>query len=491
MGWDALSKDLPMKEWWVIAESFVSWLEVKHPNLILQHAGIAGSVILEELQNAVRLEPLPEDLLPDRDFPEPSVSDIRLASTQRVPPTSTQLYRSLDSYVRAFGTHTGHQKFCKATDAAGDSCPHLLIETLLQSQHQWFYNLVKVENQDYDPSDTRDPPAPPQPFKCTAEQRQVASVTMGSVFSGFGSGEEALRTSQCGFTVPAAEQQPTLKAHLQQKLSKAAQVFSSAAEYLDKAQPRSVQLLQSSPPCPSHSTVNLYRQGNLDRFGGLHWQDSADYVLRILPANAWLECTLGVLRSTKGHASPMTLLNAAAKHLYWVTTLVIDAGRTASPATGRVSPLCHSRVHVIFWKKSCYPTKPVLEDQVNLDAHLSSYREFMDSPSEGKEYRVMPDEDFASMSFHTAPNSKHATVLAEVHQPKEGRGHYLWPNLLEDPNTGRVSVFTATSGLKWVCRYLNGKARATRLTNAEGFRMYCADGRNVHPSLLADNSQLG
>ena len=106
-------------------------------------------------------------------------------------------------------------------------------------------------------------------------------------------------------------------------------MLSSAAEFLDKAQPRSVQLLQSSPPCSSHSTVNLYRQGNLDRFGGLHWQDSADYVLRILPANAWLECTLGVLRSTKGHASPMTLLNAAVKHLYWVTTLVIDAGRTA------------------------------------------------------------------------------------------------------------------------------------------------------------------
>ena len=365
MGWDALSKDLPMKEWWVLAEHFVSWLEVEHPNLILEHAGIAGSVILEELQKAAQMEPLPEDLVPDRDFPEPSVSDIRLTSTQRVPPTSTQLYRSLDSYVRAFGTHIGHQKFCKANDAAENSCPHLLIETMLQSQHQWFYDLIKVENQDYDPSFTRDPPAPPQPFKCTAEQRQVAPVTMGSVFSGFGSGEEALRASKCGFTVSAAEQQPTLKTHLQQKLPKAAQVFSSAAEFLDKAQPRSVQLLQSSPPCPSHSTVNLYRQGNLDKFGGLHWQDSADYVLKILPANAWLECTLGVLRSTKGHASPMTLLNAAVKHLYWVTTLVIDAGRTASPATGRVSPLCHSRVHVIFWKKSCYPVKPVLEHQVN------------------------------------------------------------------------------------------------------------------------------
>ena len=224
MGWDALSKDLPMKEWWVLAEHFVSWLEVEHPNLILEHAGIAGSVILEELQKAAQMEPLPEDLVPDRDFPEPSVPDIRLTSTQRVPPTSTQLYRSLDSYVRAFGTNIGHQKFCKANDATENSCPHLLIETMLQSQHQWFYDLIKVENQDYDPSFTRDPPAPPQPFKCTAEQRQVAPVTMGSVFSGFGSGEEVLRASKCGFTctVSAAEQQPTLKAHLQQKLPKAA-----------------------------------------------------------------------------------------------------------------------------------------------------------------------------------------------------------------------------------------------------------------------------
>ena len=103
----------------------------------------------------------------------------------------------------------------------------------------------------------------------------------------------------------------------------------------------------------------------------------------------------------------------------------------------------------------------------------------------------MPDEDFASMSFNTAPNSKHATVLAQVYQPEEGRGHYLWPNLLEDPDTGQTSVFTATSGSKWVCRHLNGKACATRLTNVEGFRIYCADGRNVHPSLLKDNSQLG
>ena len=221
------------------------------------------------------------------------------------------------------------------------------------------------------------------------------------------------------------------------------------------------------------------------------WQDSATYILKILSAMVWLECTSGVLRSTKGHPSPMTLLKKAVGALYWVSTLVIDAGRTASPATGRVSPLCHSRVHVLLWKKSCFPVKPKVEHLVNLATPLSSYREFMNAPTEGKEYRVMPDEDFASMSFNTAPNSAHATVLAQVFEPEEGRGHYLWPNLLEDPDTGRLSVLTATSGSKWVCRSLNGKARGTRLTNAEGFRMYCADGRCDHPSLLEDNSQLG
>ena len=289
----------------------------------------------------------------------------------------------------------------------------------------------------------------------------------------------------------AAEQQPTLSKLLQQKLPADAVVLDSAEEFLKQAKPRSAQILQTSPPCPSHSTANLFRIGNLDSFGGLHWQDSSKYILKVQPAVSWLECTLGVLKSTKGHASPMTLLRKAICDLYWVTTLIIDAGKTASPATGRVSPLCHSRVHVLVWKKSCFPVKPKVEHLANIATPRHSYREDMNSPLEGEEYRVMPDEDFAAMVFDSTPNSGHATVLAQVYIPEEGRGHYLWPNLLEDPDSGRVSVFTATSGSKWVCRNLNGKAVASRLTNSEGYRIYCADGRSVSPDLLAGNSQLG
>jgi len=491
MGWDALSKDLPPKEWWTIAIAFVTDVESKHPGLIGRQCGVDASVILQELEKASSLDPLPGDLVPDRDFPAPSKSKIRQESTCSVPPTSTQLYRSLDSYCKRFGPEQGPSKFCLANEAPADADPHRIIETILQHQHRWYYDLVRVENQEYDPSFIRPSPPAPAPLKLSDKQRQAAPVTLASVFTGSGAGEEALRASDCGYTVMVAEQQPTLLQHLKARLPQDAIALRSASDFLEQAKPRCAQMLQSSPPCPSHSTANLYRQGNLDLFGGLHWQDSALYILKILAANVWLECTSGVLRSTKGHPSPMTLLKKAVGQLYWVSTLVIDAGKTASPATGRVSPLCHSRVHVLLWKKSCYPVKPKVEHLVNQATPLSAYREFMNTSVEGKEYRAMPDEDFASMSFGTAPNSAHATVLAEVFEPEEGRGHYLWPNLLEDPNTGRLSVLTASSGSKWVCRSLNGKAQATRLTNTEGFRMYCADGRCDHPSLLADDSQLG
>jgi len=491
MGWDALSKDLPPKEWWVLASSFISDVERSHPGLIGRSCGVAGSRILEELNKASILEPLPADLVADRDFPAPSQSDTRLLSTSSVPPTSTQLYRSYDFYTKKFGAELGAKKFCLANNFSSESDPHVIIESILQDQHKWFYDLVKVENESFDSSFVRPPPSKPIRFTPSPEQRQAAPVTLASVFTGSGSGEEALRASGCGHTVMVAEQQPTLLALLKERLPPEALALSSAEEFLAHASAFCAQVLQSSPPCPSHSTVNLYRQGNLDLFGGLHWQDSAAYILKTLAAMAWLECTSGVLRSTKGHPSPMTLLKKAVSELYWVSTLVIDAGKTASPATGRVSPLCHSRVHVILWKKSCFPTKPKVEHLVNMATPLSSYRELMNAPSEGKEYRVMPDEDFASMSFGTSPNSAHATVLAQVFEPEEGRGHYLWPNLLEDPDSGRLSVLTASSGSKWVSRSLNGKARATRLTNTEGFRMYCADGRCDHPTLCEDSSQLG
>ena len=146
MGWDALSKDLPAKEWLAQASTFVQWLETEHPGLILQKCGVAGSLILEKLSQASSHEPLPNDLVADRDFPEPSISQVRRTTTAIVPPTSTQLYRSLDSFIKSFGPITGPQKFCIANDVNKDANPHQVIEAILQSQHEWYYDMVKVRN---------------------------------------------------------------------------------------------------------------------------------------------------------------------------------------------------------------------------------------------------------------------------------------------------------------------------------------------------------
>ena len=172
---------------------------------------------MEELNKASVLEPLPADLVAGRDFPAPSQSDIRLLSTSSVPPTSTQLYRSYDFYTKKLGAELGAKKCCLANDFAPDSNPHVVIESILQNQHEWFYDLVKVENESYDSSFIRPPPSKPVRFTPSSDQRQAAPVTLASVVTGSGSREEALRASGCGHTVMVAEQQPTLLALLKER----------------------------------------------------------------------------------------------------------------------------------------------------------------------------------------------------------------------------------------------------------------------------------
>ena len=58
MGWDAISKDLPVKEWMAQASTFVQRLETEHSGPILRKYGVAGSLILEKLAQASRHEPL-------------------------------------------------------------------------------------------------------------------------------------------------------------------------------------------------------------------------------------------------------------------------------------------------------------------------------------------------------------------------------------------------------------------------------------------------
>jgi hypothetical protein len=169
----------------------------------------------------------------------------------------------------------------------------------------------------------------------------------------------------------------------------------------------------------------------------------------------------------------------------------VDAGKTVSPATGRQAALCHERVHVFAWRRSCFDRKPRV--QANRAKPLKEYADRLDNPEEGQLYYVMPVEDQKSVTFFTdVKPSKHAVRVGEIFMPEPGRGHHLFPNGVEDPYTGIASVSTAVSGSKWIPRVVNGRLVLTRLRNVEIARNYCADGRdNIDSELLEDGSFRG
>ena len=393
MGWDTLSKDLPSRDWYAQACSFLTWLETTHPGLVESQCGVPSARVLSALRSAFKDEPLPPALEVSSDFEVGTMSQVRRDTIARVPPTATQLQRKLDAYVGALGSTEGAQKFCSVNEHPPDSDPQEVIATMLQNQHEWFYNMVVQPNRDFDPTVVRAPPPKPKPWSPPTGHKCVAPVGMSTIFTGSGSMEESLVTALPdgeGVVVSGAEHHPTLRKHLKVRQPQA-KVYSTAAEYLEHASAYMADILQSSPPCPSHSTANLYRRGNQDKFGGLHWEDTIKYVEVAKPGVVLLQCTGGVLRSVKGHPSPMTMLAKGVQSTYWITRLKLNAGTTCSPATGLTAPLNHERVHVILWRKSIFLRKPQVEHLANTATPHTSYRQFMDSLAEGREYRTMPD----------------------------------------------------------------------------------------------------
>ena len=192
---------------------------------------------------------------------------------------------------------------------------------------------------------------------------------------------------------------------------------------------------------------------------------------------------------TEGKPSPMTMLKKKLPS-YWVVVMRVDAGKTVSPATGLQSAMCHERVHVLCFRKSCYPVKPNL--RWNQSQPLQEFRSRMDTVAQGREYRVMPALDQKALTFGSVRFNKRGTSVATVSCPEPGRGHHNWPNVVEDADTGLCSVTTAASGSKWVTRWLNSKCEVTRLRNEEVADIYCALDRGLlAPEWLADDSHMG
>jgi len=489
VGWDQVFTDLPDSDWFSQAVSYVDWLERNHPGLILKQCGVDPSLIRTCLHKAMLGDPITVVPTPDGDFEPNQMSAARRATTREIPATATQFQRKLEKFRSGLGEDEGTKAFCRSVGVDEASDPQQAIIDLLQSSHQGFYDLIQVKNADFKLEEARPEPPAPRPLHLdSALHRLSESLGVISTYTGTGSVDTGLVDTGHAHSVGFCEHNPLQQKMLSRSHPGAVNV-PKVNHLLEKQWCRLAAVYSTSPPCPSHSQANLYRRGNADEFGGKAFEEQGDIIESLAPLEAHLECTLGVLESHGGNPSPMAILKRKLKS-YWVIIMKVDAGRTVSPATGLQTAMCHERVHVLCFRKSCFPTKPKLT--WNQASPLREFRSRMDSRAQGREYRVMPSLDQKALVFGPVKFTKRGTSIASVLWPEPGRGHHNWPNVVEDADTGSCSVTTAASGSKWVTRWLNGKCEVTRLRNEEVADIYCALGRGLlEPDWLEDNSHMG
>ena len=440
MGWDQVFTDLPDSDWFSQAVAYVDWLEKSHPGLILKQSGVAPGLIRTCLHKAMLGDPITEVPTSDGDFEPNQMSAARRATTRQVPATATQYQRKLEKLRSSLGEVEGSRAFCRSVGMDETSDPQQAILGLLQASHQVFYDLIKVANANFVPGDTRPEPPAPRPLNLdTAQHRLSESLGVISTYTGTGSVDTGLVDTTHAHSVAFCEHNPLQQESLSRRHPDAVNI-PKVSDLLGKGWRRLAAILSSSPPCPSHSQANLYRKGNADEFGGKSFEEQGLIICNVEPLVAHLECTLGVLDSQGGQPSPMAMLKRKILKKYWVIVMKVDAGCTVSPATGLQTAMCHERVHVLCFRRSCFPFKPELK--WNQAPPLREFRSRMDSRTQGKEYRVMPALDQKALVFGPVKFTKRGTSIASVLWPEAGRGHHNWPNVVEDADTGSCSVTT-------------------------------------------------
>ena len=491
MGWTQLKEQVIEGDWYAQAMQFVQWLEDEHSGLIESQCGVEGALIVEALKHAALGERILEVPTPDGDFAPSTLSQARVWATQAVPLTPNQLQRSLYEFQKQFGDTVGAKEFCLHHGLPEYEDPQEAIWEHLESAYEEVFLTFAVDNKKFQPGQKRESPPSPMKLSLPPGCRIQGKKKLSSAFTGTGSVDTSMEDTGHIEVVSFCEQAPHLVNHLKVQHPKA-EALERLTDFLEPQYKRHAHHHDASPPCPAHATANLYRRGNDDEFCGRHFEEQGKYIEHLEPLSAHIECNLGVLERQPGRKSPMETLESNLPS-YYVTYHKVDAGRTASPATGRQAAMCHERIHVFCWRKSCFDKKPKVGHLVNKAKPVTSYEDRLDTPSEGQYYYTMPTEDQKAITYFTdVKASRHAVRIGEIYKPEPGRGHHLFPNGIEDPRVGPGSVDTAVSGSKWIPRVVNDRLVLTRLRNEEIARKYCADGRkNVDPSWLQDGSFKG
>ena len=489
VGWNNLTSAGPQSDWFTQALAWLSWMVTEHPGLIEKHCGVDTQKIKEAFEAAQRGDPVPEAEVPGDDFQQEKISWQRREITRQVDATSNMLQKKLKRNVMKWGQEEGERRFCAGVGRAHVENPQQAICDELEASHNAMVRLLEEENKDFNPEYERAPSTAPRKLKLPEGCRQGPTVGITTGYSGTGAVEESFTCTGLAELLTAAEYHPTLRSNLQAR-NPDAEVLERVEELQDPRHRRRADGESYTPPCPAHSTANLYRQGNNDELGGQDFEKAGLLLEEHAPAWGHFECTLGVRQSKNGKLSPLDTLRRNLPS-YHVMPYVVDAGRTISPLTDRQARCCHERMHVFVWRKSCFPSPPQFEP--NMAEPIKEFESILDDPEEGRAYLVMPSVDHKAMNFHerTKAEPKNGRSIATIYKPEAGRGHHHFVNVMEDPKTSGHSVLTSGGWSKWVPRLLNGIVVPTKLRNIEGARGYCADGRQLPEEWLKDNVHMG
>jgi hypothetical protein len=490
LGWDRAHDGEAEQDWYTYVVQVLKLIEGEHPGVAEKACGVPIGEIVAALEGAATSQPIPDVFVADGDYVEKMKSEVRLALTSAKVPTANQLQKRLDKLQRQLGKVKGTAAFNRSLGKGSGSDPQRSIEEALQAQFEWVWDLLAVENEDFDPGakSSRPPAAQPEPLELGEGFRSQGPLDLISGYSGIESvGQSAIDTGW-GRLAAFAERSPGLRDFLALRHPEA-QGFESVEE-LALSKLRAI-LMSAGPTCTEHATANLYASGNQASFGGQEYERWGALIEKFQPAAAHAECTVGVLRSVKGKPSPLEMLkkNCPSYHITWVQ---LDAGKTKSPLTGAVAPLSHKRLHVFAWRKQDFIEPPEV-DIPQLEGRPPTAEFAEDELQEGREYRAMAVDDMASLVFRDkARISDCGASYAHIHDPERGRGDKLYTNVVEDGKLGPMSTATSEAGSKWGPRELNGSAAVTMRTNQELARGYLVAHRQLKGSHLLDcRSRLG
>ena len=156
MGWNMLDSPKEDGSWYGYAERALQSVEQRFPGLMEKCCEVPIELILEQLREAYRGEPIRGEWLADGDFPEQGKSAQREELTSRVRPTQNQLRKKLLQARSKFGEEDGNTRFNREWGGEYGDDPQEVIGEVLEKQRKESFKVLAVENSLFDKARAQD-----------------------------------------------------------------------------------------------------------------------------------------------------------------------------------------------------------------------------------------------------------------------------------------------------------------------------------------------